>query len=218
MGAVFEKLTWCIAHLGDDANWWIDSLSDEIHWDMTHLGLIDPHQLEYFWELLSPLRDCGFQEEILEAAFCKFRIEKELPHGRVQLMAVDTRLVDTEEKLFLLPYAYSDSEERYTEFIEQLMQFRVKWLNMTFDFKQPVDFEDVEIYFRDHEREKNLDETVPHPFEEIVSILEYIPDGLDKDESNVDDLEEGLSEDVDEGTSELPEDAWERELKEDIFI
>jgi hypothetical protein len=214
---MFEKLTWCIAHLGKDANWWVDSLSDETHWEMGHLGLIDPHQLEYLWELFSPLRDCGFQEELWEMAFCKFRIEEELPQERIQLTAVEMRLAKAEEKLFLLPYAHSDSEERYTELLEHLMQLRVKWLNMIFDFKQPLELEDIETYFRNQESEKNLEEGARHVFGEIASILEYTPAGLESDEGRSEALDGELEEDSEGMMPEMEEEGWEEELKEDIY-
>jgi hypothetical protein len=212
----FEKLMKCIAFLGDDLNWWVESLSDETHWETENLSLIDPHQLEYLGELLSPLREYGFQDEIWESAFCKFRIEKELPDKRVQLAAVDIDLADTREKLFLLPYARSDSNERYTELMEHLMQLRVGWLNRVFDLKQPLEVEDVELCFRDREREKYLNKSTVHVFEEVVSILEYIPDKLDSNEDDSDDLEEDTEEDSEEDIFELEEEDWDEELKKDI--
>jgi hypothetical protein len=213
----FDKLAWCIAHLGEDANWWVDSLSDETHWEMDHLGLIDPHQWEFLEELLSPLRACGFQEEILENAFCKFCIEKELPNERVQFSAVETSLIDTEEKLFLLPYARSDAAERYDELMDHLMQLRVKWLNMAFDFKQALEFEDIEVHFRDQGRGKNMDGNTMNAFEEMASILEYIPDGLEDNEDTSDILEEELEQDTDDVVSDVEDDVWGKELKEDIY-
>jgi hypothetical protein len=190
-------------------------LSDETHWESEGLSLIDPYQLEYLWELLSPLRECGFRDEIWENAFCKFRIEKELPDKYVQLVAIDIDLTDSIEKLFLLPYAHSDFSERYTELMEHLMQLRVKWLNRVFDLKQPLEFEDIEVHFRDQEREKHLNGSTVHAFEEMVSVLEYVPNGLDNNEDDADDLEEDEEEGTDGEEFELEEDLGE-ELKKDI--
>ncbi|MDR3143483.1 MAG: hypothetical protein LBT57_01350 [Puniceicoccales bacterium] len=211
MSAAFKGLTWCIAHLGDDGNWWVDSLSDETHWDMDRLGLIDPRQWEYLLELLSPLRDCGLQDELLEAAFCQFRIEKELPNRRVQLTVVNTCLADTDEKLFLLPYAQSDSEEAYTEWIDHLLRLRVESLNRISDFRQPLSSEEVEMRVLDRENRKTPEGRV-HAFEEIASILEYVPEE-EEEEKKEGDLEE---EDSGEGVSDLGEELWEKELQEDI--
>ncbi|MDR0728178.1 MAG: hypothetical protein LBF21_00990 [Puniceicoccales bacterium] len=209
MLAVFKNLTWCIAHLGDEGNWWVDSLSDETHWDMNRLGLIDPRQWDYLLELLSPLRDCGLQEELLEAAFCPLRIQKELPHRRVQLAVIDTGLASTDEKLFLLPYAQSDSEEAYAEWIDHLLRVRVEWLNRIFDFRQPLVPEDVEMHVLDREGQKAPEGRV-HAFEEIASILEYVPEEVEEEKEEGD-----LEEDSDEGMG-LGEEAWEKELQEDI--
>jgi hypothetical protein len=212
----FEKLTRCVAYLGDDSNWWVESFSDETHWESEGLSLVDPYQLEYLLELLSPLRECGFQDEVWENAFYKFRIEKELSNKSVQFVAIDVDLDDSIEKLFLLPYAYSDFSERYTELIEHLMQLRIKWLNRVFDLKQPLEFEDIEVYFRDQERKKHLNGSMLHVFEEIVSVLEYVPDGLDSSEDDSADLEEDEEEGVDGEEFELEEEDLEEELKKDI--
>jgi len=213
MGTELENRPWCTAHLESDGNWWVEALSDAVHWDREHPGLIDPRQLEYLWELLSPLRECGFQEELMERAFGKFRIGEELPQERVRLVAVDTPLARAEEPLFLLPYAHSDADGRCGEFIEHLRELRVKWLNLIFDFDQPLEPEDVELSLRDPgEGTEGV-----HAFENIAAILEYLPPEAELDRGDPEGLEkksltEGLLPDLEED-----EISWEKELKEDIY-
>jgi hypothetical protein len=70
-------LDWCIVRLGSDHNWWVDEVSDPVRWDVDGLSIIDPRQMAHLIELVEPLRDYGFDQDIMESAFICFRIEKE---------------------------------------------------------------------------------------------------------------------------------------------
>ena len=57
------QLEWCIVRLGDDHNWWVDEVSDPVHWDVDGLSIIDPRQVDHLIELIEPLRSL-FKDEV----------------------------------------------------------------------------------------------------------------------------------------------------------
>ncbi|MFT3870288.1 MAG: hypothetical protein QM715_17710 [Nibricoccus sp.] len=96
-------LDWCSVRLGEDHNWWVNEVSDSVRWDVDGLSIIDPRQVAHLLELIEPLRDYGFDQDIMEAAFIPFRIEKDLGEGRVRLKRVKDSIFESDEKLFALP-------------------------------------------------------------------------------------------------------------------
>ena len=79
------QLEWCIVRLGEDHNWWVDEVSDPVHWDVDGLSIIDPRQVAHIIDLIDPLREFGFDPDVFERAFIAFRITKDLGKGRVRL-------------------------------------------------------------------------------------------------------------------------------------
>jgi len=71
--------------LGEDHNWWVDEVSDPVHWDVDGLSIIDPRQVDHIIELIDPLREYGFDSDLFERAFIPFRITKDLRQGKVRL-------------------------------------------------------------------------------------------------------------------------------------
>src|SRR5690242_1448711 len=83
MAKAISTLDWCVVRLGDDHNWWVAETSDPVRWDVDGLSIIDPRQLSHLTELVDPLRDYGFDQDVFEAAFIPFRIDKDLGNGKV---------------------------------------------------------------------------------------------------------------------------------------
>src|SRR5678809_608845 len=89
-----STLDWTVVRLGDDHNWWVAETSDPVRWDVDGLSIVDPRQLQHLIELVDPLRDYGFDQDIFEAAFIPFRIDKDLGNGKVRLKRVKESLFD----------------------------------------------------------------------------------------------------------------------------
>jgi hypothetical protein len=96
-------LDWCNVRLGEDHNWWVDEVSDPVRWDVDGLSIIDPRQVAHLIELVEPLRDYGFDQDVMDAAFIPFRIEKDLGNAKVKLKRVKESIFESDEKLFALP-------------------------------------------------------------------------------------------------------------------
>ena len=98
-----STLDWCIVRLGEDHNWWVSETSDPVRWDVDGLSIVDPRQVAHLIELVDALRDYGFQQDLFEAAFIPFRIEKDLGSGKVRLKRVKESIFESDEKLFAWP-------------------------------------------------------------------------------------------------------------------
>ena len=70
-----SRLDWCIVRLGDDHNWWVEETSDPVRWDVDGLSIIDPRQVQHIIELIEPMREYGFEQDLMERALIPFRIE-----------------------------------------------------------------------------------------------------------------------------------------------
>ncbi|MDR1283105.1 MAG: hypothetical protein LBK99_20130 [Opitutaceae bacterium] len=208
-----NALDWCIVHLGEDHNWWIDEVSDPVRWDVDGLSIIDPRQVAHLLELVEPLRDYGFDEDLLEAAFIAFRIEREAGEGRVRLKRVKDSLVESDDKLFALADVLDDENGPYADLLDHLTRCRVKLLNDIFEFESRLTVDEVEDEIREDQNASFIEGKAIHCFDELCAILEYTPAGWDGDEDN-DERATG-EEDIDD--EDLPEidDADEEALKGD---
>jgi hypothetical protein len=203
-------LDWCIVRLGEDHNWWVHEVSDPVRWDVDGLSIIDPRQVAHLLELVEPLRDYGFDQDIMEAAFIPFRIEKDLGEGRVRLKRVKDSIFESDEKLFALPDVIDEENGPYADLLDHLTRLRVKMLNDLFDFEAKLTVDEVEEEIREEQNTNFIEGKAVHTFEEITAILEYVPAGWDADEET----SEKAIEDEDEDLPEL--DAEEEEkLKND---
>ena len=118
MTSTTSKLTWCKARIGEDMNWWIQEISDPIHWDIDGLGIIDPRQFQHILEhenrLLGmgnvlkvlPLQKC--QENLLDKTWHEFD-KKDL----INIFEIDESisileifLIQTHKKLYLKANLY----------------------------------------------------------------------------------------------------------------
>ncbi len=218
------KLDWCVVRLGEDLNWWVEETSDEIHWDVDALGIIDPRQLGHMMDLLEALREYGYEPENIENAFYTFRIEKELKGNKVRLARLGESLFETEESVFALPDMTDEEKGAYADFLDQISKARVKMLNDLIEFDQSLTVDELEEAIRERQNADYFDGRAVHPFNEITSILEYVPEGfeldMDDDEAGVDADEEGLEDipDFEEDEEHIEEDEtmrWEEDEEED---
>lgn len=221
------QLDWCIVRLGDDLNWWVEEISDDVHWDIDGLSIIDPRQVSHIIELVEPLRDYGFDPDLLDMAFISFGIQQDLGKGRVRLKRINDSLLDAEGQLFALPDVMDEETGPYADFIDHITKTRVKMLNDMFDFEQNLTIDEVEDELREEQNNNLIEGTSVHLYDEIIAILDYVPAGWevdDEDDDDAGDEEEDEYPDIDE-TEEDPEDAeklkgdeslrWDEEEDED---
>lgn len=175
------KLDWCIVHLGEDLNWWVDETSDEIHWDVDALGIIDPRQLGHVLDLLEPLREYGYDPETAEGVFLTFRIDKEVKGHKVRLLRINESIFETEEQVFALPDMTDEDKSVYADFLDQISKARVKMLNDLIEFDQSLTVDELEEAIRERQNADYFEGRAVHPFNEITAILEYVPDGYELD-------------------------------------
>ena len=176
------QLEWCIVRLGEDHNWWVEEISDPVRWDVDGLSLIDPRQVQHIIELIEPMRDYGFDQDLLERAFIPFRIEKDLGSGRVRLVRVKDSLFESEDKLFALPDLLDEENGPYADFLDHITRLRVKALNDLFDFEQKLSVDEVEDEIREARNIDFMEGKAVHVFAEITAILDYTPAGWEGEE------------------------------------
>jgi hypothetical protein len=206
-----STLEWCIVRLGEDHNWWVAETSDPVRWDVDALSIIDPRQVAYLIELVDALRDYGFNQDMFEAAFICFRIEKDLSGGKVRLKRVKEPLFDSDEKLFALPDTLDEENGPYADLLDHLTRCRVKMLNDLFAFEAKLSVDEVEDEIREDQNAHFIEGKAVHTFEELTAILDYMPAGHETDE------EAPVKDVVDDSEDEIPEldEAEEEKLKND---
>jgi hypothetical protein len=175
-------LEWCIVRLGEDHNWWIQEVSDPVRWDADGLSIVDPRQVAHLLELVDPLRDYGFDQDVFEAAFIPFRIEKDLGSGRVRLKRVKDSLFESDDKLFALPDILDEENGPFADLLDHLTRCRVKMLNDLFDFESKLGTDEVEDEIREDQNASFMEGKAIHCFEELCAILDYVPTGYETDE------------------------------------
>jgi hypothetical protein len=209
MAKATSTLEWCIVRLGDDHNWWVAETSDPVRWDVDGLSIIDPRQLSHLIELVDPLRDYGFDQDVMERAFILFRIEKDLGGGKVRLKRTKESLFESEEKLFVLPDVLDEENGPYADLLDLLTRCRVKMLNDLFDFESKLTVDEVEDELREAQNSHFIEGRAVHSFDEITAILDFMPAGYESD-----DEKPAKSTEEDDDLPELDE-AEEEKLKND---
>ena len=182
MAKATSTLDWCIVRLGDDHNWWVAETSDPVRWDVDGLSIVDPRQVAHLIELVDPLRDYGFDQDMLAAAFIPFRIEKDQGAGKVRLKRVKESLFDSDEKLFALADVLDEQNGPYADLLDHLTRCRVKMLNDLFKFESKLSVDEVEDEIREDQNSHFIEGKAIHTFEELTAILDYMPAGYDADE------------------------------------
>ncbi len=208
------QLEWCIVRLGEDHNWWVDEISDPVHWDVDGLSIIDPRQVDHIIELIEPLREYGFNSDVFERAFIPFRITKDLGKGKVRLARTKQPLLESEEKLFALPDVIDEENGPYADLLDHITRLRVKLLNDLLDFEEKLTVDEVEDQLREAQNTDFIEGKAVHLFQEITSILDFMPDGYGDDD------EEGEKRSVEDSEDDVPEieAAEEEKLKNDSSL
>ena len=206
------SLDWCNVRLGEDHNWWVDEVSDPVRWDVDGLSIVDPRQVAHLIELVEPLRDYGFDQDLMDAAFISFRIEKEVTGNRLRLKRVKDSLFDSDEKLFALADTIDEENGPYADLLDHITRCRVKMLNDLFDFESKLTVDEVEDELREEQNASFIEGKAIHTFDELTSILDYVPAGWDTDEERPVTKEDDEADDAD--LPELDEEEEEK-LKND---
>lgn len=211
MAKAISALDWVVVRLGDDHNWWVAETSDPVRWDVDGLSIVDPRQVQYLIELVDPLRDYGFDQDVFESAFIPFRIDKDLGHGKVRLRRMKESLFESDEKLFALPDILDEENGPYADLLDHLTRCRVKMLNDLFKFESKLTVDEVEDEIREDQNSSFIQGKAVHGFEELTAILDYMPAGYDPDEEAP---AKGVEESDDDDLPELDEEEEEK-LKND---
>lgn len=177
-----KSLDWCIVRLGEDHNWWVDEVSDPIRWDVDGLSIVDPRQVTHLIDLVEALRDYGFDQHVMEAAFIPFRIEKDMGNGSVRLRRVKGSIFESDEKLFALADTIDEENGPYADLLDHITRCRVKMLNEMFNFEAKLTADELEEEIREEQNASFIEGRAIHTFDELAAILEYVPAGWDTDE------------------------------------
>jgi hypothetical protein len=207
-------LDWANIRLGDDHNWWVEELSDTVHWDVDGLSIIDPRQIDHIVELCEPLREYGFDLDDIDLAFIPFRIDKDLGAGRVRLARVRDSFLESEEKLFALPDVVDEENGPYADFLDQITRARVKMLNDLFDFEQKLTVDEVEDQLREEQSNHFMEGKSVHLFDEVIAILDFVPEGWEAD----DDTPAKATAETEDEFPEIEDDEDEEKLKGDSSL
>ena len=214
MAKTTPTLDWANIRLGDDHNWWVEELSDTVHWDVDGLSIIDPRQIDHIVELCEPLREYGLDLDDIDIAFIPFRIDKDLGNGRVRLARVRDSFLESEEKLFALPDVVDEENGPYADFLDQITRARVKMLNDLFDFEQKLTVDEVEDQLREEQNNRFMEGKAVHLFEEVIAILDYVPEGWEAD----DDAPAKAAAEEEDEFPEIADDEDEEKLKGDASL
>lgn len=227
MAVSSPKLTWCIVRLGGDTNWWVEQISDEVHWDLDALSILDPRQIAHVIDLVDPLRDYGFKSDLIDGAFYRFTIEKDLGEGRILLKRTAESLLESDEPLFALPDVMDEERGSYADFLDHVTKLRLKMLNDLIDFDHHLTADELEEELRERQGLDYMEGRAAHVFEEVTGILEYVPDGyeLELDEvhtigEDAEDVLENAFPDVADDEESIEEDEtmrWDEDEEEDDF-
>jgi hypothetical protein len=179
-------LEWSIVRLGDDYNWWVKEISDSVHWDPDGLSIIDPRQVAHLIELVEPLREYGFDPDLMANAFIPFGVDKEVDDGLVRLVRVKDNILESEDQLFALPDIVDEENGPYADFIDHITKMRVKLLNDTFEFEQSLTIDEVEDEIREEQNNNFIEGSAVHLYNEVISVLDYVPTGweMEKDDGD----------------------------------
>jgi hypothetical protein len=180
------SLKWLVVRLGDDTNWWVDETSDNVYWGTDSLSLLDPNQVAYLHKTVGELEDYGFDPGALDSAFQIFEVASELTDGRMRLRPSEHSIGDEGVQLFALPDLLDEEKGAYPDLLDQLISLRVKYLNATHDYFQPVTEDDLEEELQSRNADRYFASTCIHVFNELEDILTWKPAEWDEKEESKD--------------------------------
>lgn len=203
MPSAKNQIEWCTVRLGDDLNWWVVEVSDDIHWDVDGLSIIDPRQMSHIIDLTEPLREYNFDPDTLDNGFIPFRIDKDLGSGIIRLVRSKESFFDSEEPLFGLPDVVDEEHGPYADFLNHITKVRVNLLNDMIDFEQQLTIDELEEEIREEENNSFIEGRAVHLFNEVTTILDYVPAGWELDSEDDDSGDD--DEDDDEEIEDFPD-------------
>ena len=188
-------MDWCVVRLGNEENWWVESISDKENWDVDDLSIIDPKQFLHISELLDSMTEFGLDSQLVDEAFFTFEISEELDGGLIKLVRVRDSLLKAEDMLFALPDVLDEEKGPYADFLNHVSKIRVSMLNDLIDFAEPYTLEEMEEVLAEKQNNDFLEIRRTHFSDELIAILEFVPDGFvidsDLDEDGADNEEDG---------------------------
>ena len=199
------SLDWCAVRLSDDENWWVDEISDKENWDIEDLGIIDPKQFLYINELLDSMNEFGLDSQIVDNAFFTFEIKEELKGGKIRLERVRDSLLKADDLLFALPDDLDEEKGPYADFLNHISQVRVAMLNDLVDFSESYTQDEMEEVLSEKQNNDFLEGKRSHFSDEIISILEFVPEGYALDDDIKDEDEEKSEDDYSDIEDDLVE-------------
>ena len=149
---------------------------------------------------------------------------------RIKLVRVRDSLLKAEDMLFALPDVLDEEKGPYADFLNHISSVRVSMLNELIEFTEPYTQEEMEEVLAEKENNDFLEAKRSHFSEELLSILEFVPEGFaidsdleedsensSKKEEDYSDLETGLVEVSDKEEKLLPDEdlKWEEEEREE---
>lgn len=166
-------------------NWWVEEVSDPVRWDVDGLSIIDPRQMGYVLDQCEALREYGFDTDIIEQSFFSFAIEREEKDGRIRLRRTRESLLEDQSSLFALPDVIDEEKGPYADFLDAITRARVRMINDLIDFEQNLTVEELEEEIRERQNADFMEGKAVHFFVEVISVLEYVPEGyeIDSDEA-----------------------------------
>jgi len=208
------SLDWCVVRLSEDENWWVSEISDKENWDIEGLGIIDPNQFLYINELLDSMNEFGLDSQIVDDAFFTFEIKEELKGGKIKLERVRDSLLKAEDLLFALPDVLDEEKGPYADFLNHISQIRVTMLNDLVDFSESYTQDEMEEVLSEKQNNDFLEGKRSHFSDEIISILEFVPEGYALD----DDIKDEDGENKDDDYSDIEEELVEVSDKEEKLL
>jgi hypothetical protein len=208
------SLDWCVVRLSEDENWWVSEISDKENWDIEGLGIIDPKQFLYINELLDSMNEFGLDSQIVDDAFFTFEIKEELKGGKIKLERVRDSLLKAEDLLFALPDVLDEEKGPYADFLNHISQIRVTMLNDLVDFSESYTQDEMEEVLSEKQNNDFLEGKRSHFSDEIISILEFVPEGYALD----DDIKDEDGENKDDDYSDIEEELVEVSDKEEKLL
>ncbi len=172
------SLEWCIVRLSEDENWWVDEIRDKENWDADDLGIIDPKQFLHINELLDSMSEFGLDSQLVDDAFFTFEIKEEVKGGKIKLIRVRDSLLKAEDMLFALPDVLDEEKGPYADFLNHVSKIRVTMLNELIEFAEPYTQEEMEEVLSEKNNNDFLEGRRSHFSVELISILEFVPDGF----------------------------------------
>ncbi len=166
---------WIVTRLGNDTNWWVSEVSDEMYWPKDGRSIMDPRQFRDVLERLQAYLPYGYRPESFAAAFQLFEVQSELEEGQLRLRPARMTEDGGGRDLFAMPVIVSEDDSRYGNFVEALEQWRLKMLNKTHHYGRNAEDLDMEEELEAKANDRYFGGEAVHCYDEINDILSWSP-------------------------------------------